>query len=177
MTEPRNRGLTIIESLLTVFLIGLILVVVSKLATGSQQLVRKATGRSQAIRSVQWALTEMRHKVEASISVDDPVSGSSNILTLTAYRNDETGRLPDPIPVWSPRNDPWWVPDDPAFLEEVEFRLQNGRLLESVGGSEIFLVNSLKGLVVENLGDQLQIQLVIDEGTRDSQFLTRVATP
>jgi type II secretory pathway pseudopilin PulG len=172
-----NRGLSLVESLLTLFLFALALVVVSKLVTGSQQLVRKSEGRSQAIQAAQWAIAEIRQRVELSSSVEEPTVGeSSDKLRLTAFQRDEIGRLPT---VLSPpnRTDPLWIPYDTAYLENIEFRKEGDGLLETVGGKDIYLASSLKDLNFENLAQQIQLEITINEGTKDTKVVSRVAKP
>jgi type II secretory pathway component PulJ len=172
-----KNGFTFLEALLSLFLFAVTLVVISKLVTGSQRLIRHSAGRSQALKASQWALADIRHQVEAAATLNEPVTGSSDKLKLTVFRTDLAGRLPDPVPNWRPGKDPWWDPNNATYLESLEYRLQGDQLVRSVGGLGQFLAENMESFKVENLDDQLQIELVVKESTKTSRFISRVRKP
>jgi type II secretory pathway pseudopilin PulG len=170
------RGLTLLEALLTMFLFALALAVVSKLVTGSQQLVRQSEGRSQALRTCQWALSEIRQQVEGAAKLDSPTSGTANSLVLTVFK-EGSGRLPDRLPLWRPGRDPYWNPFDPAHLESLEFSLNADQLMKISGGSSLFLASSVDSFWVEALDEQLRIEIVVKGRVKESRFVSRVMKP
>lgn len=171
------QGLTLLESLLTMFLFALALAVVAKLVTGSQQLVRQSSGRSQALRTCQWAMSELRQQVEAAVRVDEPTpGGSANRLLLTTFKLSAT-RLPATLPRWRAGTDPWWDPHASGYLESLEFTLSADQLMRVSGGTSTFLAGGIDNFWVNAKDEQLEIEITVRERTRDSRFVTRVRTP
>ena len=176
MRRKPLRGLTLLEALLTMFLFALALVVVSKLVTGSQHLIRHSSGRSQALRTCQWALSELRQQVEASARVDEPTTGSSNRLVLTTFRRNNT-RLPTTLPRWRAGTDPWWDPYAAGDLESLQFSLNSDQLMKLSGGTSTLLAGDIDNFWVNAKEQQLEIEVTVREQIRNSRFVTRVRTP
>lgn len=176
MKDRKRRGFTLLESLLTIFLFALALAVVARLVTGSQQLLRQSAGKSQALKTCQWALSEIRQQVEAAARLDEPSIGSSNRLLLSAYRQD-TVRLPATLPSWKLGRDPWWNPYDSRYLESLEFRLDTDQLVKVAGGNSAFLAGSVDSFQVSVLDEQLEIEIEVRGRTRNSRFVSRVVKP
>lgn len=140
--KKRQKGTTLIETLVTLWMIGVMLLLVAELAKNIQQesVYNKdhdqRMGAHQALERIGQALRSSKEILEPSLS------GTSHRLRLQAWDpSANSGRLPNP-----PATTGAWMPDDPLYLNERRFE---------VGGDGVLLCTTLAGTAesIRLLGD------------------------
>ncbi len=144
-----RRGFSLIETLVTFFLVSLVLALVASIAREYGQMVRSGdrSGASQQAR--QLVLRTLRAELEGATRVLSPTGGPNPVLEFETY-GAVAGRLPDP-PDPPP---PTWDPRDPTHLITVRYSLVGGELIRDVGGTQQVVAQDLAGFSAQVLADQ-----------------------
>lgn len=125
----RRKGVSLVESLVTAMLFGLVLLVGAQLLSQYSQAIRHTSSKDQALEGA-LALRAVAAEVEEAISVSNPANpGSSSQLAFTRINPNFPNRLPaqtsptpSPVPgVWAPKN--------PVYLMTVVYRVNAAREL------------------------------------------------
>ena len=165
MTKTRG-GTSLIETLVTLWMIGVMLLLVAELARNIQQESVYNKDHDQRMGAHQ-ALERIGQALRSSNMILEPaISASSNRLRLQSWDpSTNAPRLPNP-----PATAGSWTPDDPAYLNERRFEVDSGVLLcTTVAGStdSIRLLGDLNSFRVSGQGDgtyKLELQWTDSKG-------------
>jgi len=120
----RGRGFSLLEMMVTLFMVGVMMLMVSQLVRDLRQETVNNRDYDQRIGAFQ-ALDRVGLALRSCYRVDEPASGSSGRLRMTAWDPQENNaRLP--IPLAGPSTT--WSPQDPSFFLQRTFEV-SGRLL------------------------------------------------
>lgn len=148
----RRRGFTLFEALLTLFLVGIILLISGSLVREMSLENRRSKDGDQVVEAHQ-ALDRCAQALHSQVSTLEPISGSSPRLRVRSW-NGETNatRLPLPVPLTAAA----WTPQDAAWLMETTFEVSSGTLYcrQRRGATtlDIRLLGNLEDFRAERLG-------------------------
>ncbi|MBX3167889.1 MAG: type II secretion system protein [Candidatus Eremiobacteraeota bacterium] len=165
--KKQRGGTSLIETLVTLWMIGVMLLLVAELAKNIRQesVYNKdhdqRMGAHQALERIGQALRSSKEILEPSLS------GSSHRLRLQSWDpSSNAGRLPNP-----PATTGSWTADDPLYLNERRFEVgSDGVLLcTTLAGSteSIRLLGDLESFTVTGQGDgtyRLELKWVDSKG-------------
>lgn len=165
--KKRRKGTTLIETLVTLWMVGVMLLLVAELARNIQQESvhnkdhDQRMGAHQALERIGQALRSSKEILEPSIG------GSSHRLRLQAWDpSANTGRLPNPPATVGP-----WAPDDPSFLNERRFEVGSDGILLcttlAASSDSIRLLGDLSSFTVTGHGDgtyRLELKWIDSKG-------------
>lgn len=144
-----NRGgVTLIETLVTLWMIGVMLLLVAELAKNIQKESVHNKDHDQRMGAHQ-ALDRIGQALRSSHQILEPASSAtSSRLRLQSWdASTNAGRLPNP-----PATTGLWTPDNASFLHERRFE---------VGGDQVLLCTTLAGTTesIRLLGDISSFQV------------------
>ena len=119
-----TRGFSLLETMVSLFMVGIMMLMISQLVRDLRQETINNRDYDQRIGAFQ-ALDRVGLALRSCYRVDEPVSGSSNRLRMTAWDPQQNStRLP--IPLAGPSTA--WAPQDSGFFLQRTFEV-SGRLL------------------------------------------------
>ncbi|MEW6473246.1 MAG: type II secretion system protein [Actinomycetota bacterium] len=127
MRARGDSGITVVELVISVMLVGIVSVVFLPIMATSSRSIHPMQVKSQTIDSLRNSLASISREMRSAACVSEPAAnaGTSNRLRFTTYANDS------------------------GYAYEVTYTAENGQLLRQVTGGDSVLVDS--GLV--NPGD------------------------
>ena len=121
----KRAGFSLIETMVTLFMIGIMLMLVSGLVKDLRQESVNNKDNDQRMGAHQ-ALDRIGLALRSCYRLDEPASGTSNRLRMRSWNpNANAARLP--LPLAAPGTP--WSPSDAAFLMDRTFELVGGVLL------------------------------------------------
>ena len=121
----KRKAFSLLETMVTLFMIGVMLLLVSDLVKDLRQESTNNKDNDQLMGAHQ-ALERIGLALRSCYHVDEPTAGSSNRIRLRSWNpNVNPTRLP--LPPGPPG--PSWMPADPAFLMNRSFEVTGGILL------------------------------------------------
>lgn len=173
MIRSRKRGFTLFEALLTLFLVGVILLISGSLVR-EMSLENRRSRDSDQWMEAQQALQRCAQALRSQVTTLVPASASAAQLRLRSWNNETNStRLPLPVPLTGPA----WTPQDAAFLMETVFEIDNGifycRQRRSSGTLDIRLLGGLDAFQATRLGpNQFRLSLSWRDSRARSQSLS-----
>ena len=165
--KKTRGGTSLIETLVTLWMIGVMLLLVAELARNIQQESVYNKDHDQRMGAHQ-ALERIGRALRSSNQILEPAIGASaSRLRLQSWDpSTNAPRLPNP-----PATAGSWTPDDPAYLNERRFEVDSGGVLlcTTVAGStdSIRLLGDLNSFTVSGQGDgtyKLELQWTDSKG-------------
>lgn len=173
--KKRPAGFGLVETLLTLLLFVVVLVVIADLTNGFRKMVRHSEGRNRSIRAMRVAVSQIRADLGAATLVLQPSSGPSDVLEVQRLEPTLSPRLPAVVPSTPPNS---WNILDPNHLYTIRYDRVDGGLTRKVNGQSVRLMGDLRAFQVESTGsDQYTIRLTVQEQARDVLVTTRVTRP
>ena len=156
-----RRGTTLAETLVTLFLLSLILTVAADLMRRARNVSGFYQQKSDLQRGAQ-ALQQLGLEVLSATRVVQPaLNAQGDQLEWVRVQASPAGRLPttrgsDPQPL--PPTSPVWQPDRALWTETLDvYRLDNGDLLRWGSASEVLLSQRLEEFHCSSQGHLLQL--------------------
>jgi len=177
-----RRGTTLAETLVTLFLLSLILTVAADLMRRARNVSGFYQQKSDLQRGA-WALQRLGLEVLSATRVLQPaLDGQGDHLEWTRVKPGATGRLPvtlgsDPQPVPGPS--PVWQPDRAIWTDTMNvYRTDNGDLIRWGSTSEVLLAERLQDFHCRSQGKFLELSARVrvrgsDQEVRVTQLLTQ----
>lgn len=164
----KRRGVSLIEALLSLLLIGLALAAIAAVVRSAAAVSAFSSGKDSSLQAAQMALLRMRDEsLEATSWLAPTASTSAAELRFLRLAPDPAGRLPVP-PTPAPLT---WDPLDPAFQVEVRWFLEAGALKRQLGPSAEVVARDVTGLDTRFLpGGNLEMTLSASEKSRTVQW-------
>jgi type II secretory pathway component PulJ len=174
-----SRGVTLLEGLLTLFLLSLVMVVVSDLTSTLRRANGVSETRGKLIEARSLALGTIQKETLAAVTISSPASTASSKIETLRFLPQHV--VPNPSParlVPNPTGYLWrWQPKDPAHMAKVEIKL-NGDKLEhtAVDGTTRTLLLAKKFQAVQPSPGLFEytIELATDGSTDGSEIFLRV---
>jgi len=140
------KGLTLLESLLTVFLVGLTLVIISDLTTSLRKSSGVSSKKARYFEAMGSVLNTIRAEIQEAVEITVPLSGntadrleSKRFLPEHIVAGPNPARLEWPLP--SPRYG--WDPKDSAYLGTAGLSINNSMLTQTrVDGTTLPLIEA-----------------------------------
>ena len=171
-----RRGVTLAETLVTLFLLGLVLSVTGDLMSRGRSLSRFYQQKSDLQRG-SWALQRLSVQLLGATKMLAPLQdASSDRLQWLRVRPDSGTRLPTtlgsmPAPVPAPN--PVWDPSAAVWNEQVSvYRLVSGDLVWFGASSEVLLCSRLSQFECRSQGRLLELSAEVP--VRDQRQTVRV---
>lgn len=178
MSRRRHRaGLTLVEALITVTLIGVFMVILSDLTIGLGKASVQSSQRARTLEVLQNVLDGIRRDLMLATRVVEPASGASaGRLVLERLPREEmrpsstSARLPEPVPSAAR-----WSAVDPAMVQTVTYQVTGGELeraLTDVPPENLAQVKSLN--ISAREPGLYDVVLVVEEKLTDHRLKTVV---
>lgn len=173
-----RHGLTLVETLITMALVGVFLVILSDLTIGLGRASVQSSQRAQTIELMQSVLDGMRRDVMIATKIVEPAAGSSSArLVLERLPRSEispsptSARLPDPVP-----RTYRWSAVDPKLVQTVTYSIAgSGDLERSLSGGATESLGRVKELAIVSRDERVyEVRLVVEESLRTHTFKTVV---
>ena len=157
----RRRGVTLAETLLTLFLLGLVISVTADL----MRKARNVSGFYQQKSDLQrgsWALQRLALQLRSANKITAPLlNASGDHLEWVRVRQDVPSRLPTTLgsaPAPIPAPSPVWDPNAASWNEQISvYRLDTGELEWFGPGTEILLCSKLSNFQCSSQGRLLEL--------------------
>lgn len=161
----RRRGLTLAETLLTLFLLGLILSIAADLMRRGRNLASFYRQKSD-LQHASWTLQRVAVQLQSASRIVLPVlNGQADRLEFQRVASDLSNRLPTTLgahPAPSPPANPVWDPLAAAYLESVSiYRVDPGDLLFSTPADEAVLTQQLSRFRCRSQGRLLELEAAV----------------
>lgn len=161
----KRRGLTLAETLLTLFLLGLILSVAADLMRRARNLSSFYQQKSE-LQNASWALQRLAVQVQGASQIVSPIlNGDADQLKFERVQGDLPNRLPTtlgPHPAPSPPPNPVWDPLDAAYMETVSvYRVDPGDLVCYGATNEALLTSQLHRFHCRSQGHLLEMEAAV----------------
>jgi hypothetical protein len=164
-----------IETLLTLLLFVVVLIVIADLTNGFRNLIRHSEGRSRTIRALRVAVSQIRSDLGAATAVLQPSGGSSDALEVQRLQPALSPRLPATVPSTVPKS---WNILDPTHLYSIRYNLIEEDLVREVNGQSVRLMTGLRAFEVDSEpANQYTVRLTVKERARDVVITTKVTRP
>ncbi len=171
MKKENSSGLTFLEALMVLALMGLVIVLSAGLFQGMAKM-RQRSQKAERRLQVMAALEEMRREVWEAVTVTTPESGDSDRVEVVKINPSVVGRLPETPTVWNPRQ--------PEHLLRVHYFMDADQLIrrttDSAGGTVRGVVaRDIEALAAERLDEgSLEIKLSMLWGNNLSTYQAKV---
>lgn len=173
----KDRGLSLVETVLTLLLLGLFIVIVSDITKKIAQSQTLSRDHARSLELITVILPLIESEILAAVQVVTPTGANSTTLTLRTLPYLETEadmgstRLTMPLPsngqVPLPADANWTVMDT-SLLKTVLFDLQGGWLRRTYGTASPVKMGELSGFQTSLLPNQTyRISLLTRVGARD----------
>jgi len=158
----RRRGLSLLETLLTLFLLALILAVTADLMMRARRISSFYQQKSD-LQQGAFALERLCLQVMgAGKIVNPPLNGSTDRLEWVRVNPDVSGRLPTTlgaVPAPVPPPSPVWDPTAAAWTELISvYRQDNGDLMWYGASGEVLLCSNLSSFQCRSTNRMLELR-------------------
>jgi type II secretory pathway component PulJ len=173
----RPAGVTLLEALITLALVGLFLVVVSDLTSGLGRAQRLSDDRGKTLQALATVCGRISEDLRAASSVVEPESTSSSQLVVRRLAapglSSPSARLPFPVPV--PTYYVGWNPLDESYLETVTYRVDADLLTRGAGSDPAEALGPASSLLASVRSQHLyEVVLTLHEHTSEQRLKTVV---
>lgn len=163
-----DRGVTLVEAIVSLGLLSVAILLLSRLAAEYQQVMRFSDARDNTLAAL-TVLGDMRREVEQSFVLARPEDGrTANTLLLEKLRTNYQGRfIPDTGGIWDD--------DDLATTSVITYELIDERLRRSQqpGGSLTDAARDVVGFACEREETRVTIKISLQEQQRVKSFTAR----
>lgn len=174
----RRRGLTLLETTVTMFLVALILGLAAALVDEYSDILRHSSGKERTLGAVQVGLERLRSEAREAFEILEPGVGatSAQLRLRTVDPTRQALRLPLPVPEPAALS---WNPHDPAHVVEVRYFTSGQALVRQVAGSdELRVADGVAGFSCRlEAGGSLRLDLSVTEDKRTRSLTTTVYLP
>ncbi len=173
-------GFSLVEALVTLFLVGLVLLSIGGIASEYSRLSRFQDSKDERSQAIQMGIERLRAEARESIAVSSPAPGSSALVSQFSFTKlSPTGRLGSP-PL-TPGS--VWQVFSPSDQIQVDYFTDARGLVrrETVGGTplETPLTSVVEGFAVSYIQNNrsLEFRFSLGSGSAVEQLVTLVERP
>jgi hypothetical protein len=176
MTRIRCSGFSLLEALSTIFLIGLILVIVANLTSTMGTAGDVSTRVSEFRERVKHGMGRIRWDMVQSVEITDPAAVAPQRLEMIKYKTQCLIPGEGPRLVLPPDTSAAiWPVNDATFLEEVAYFLDGGLLKRKQGAEPAEPLFDAKDFEVTLSGELYSVTLLLEEDGKSKKYQSMVA--
>jgi prepilin-type N-terminal cleavage/methylation domain-containing protein len=171
----RQRGFSLLETLLTLILFGTVVVIVAHLLSGYQRILKHGSAKQRTLAAAQVALGEIRDEVKGALRILLPTTGTSPSIELEKLIPNKAGRLPTIVPVPPPANWNLTASGDVMTMRyEVNAQGLARTLLTGVPAGTFGIAPGINNLSARLQGNLLEVTLQVAESKVTKTLSTRI---